>query len=107
MCRVELLIIFRSVIAYSKVRQPFASFTISTGTYTAVLDRLTDETFILVLTRPSIRESNRSYSAVKRHAIDRSVANAVPSATEPAAIELNIKLARPHFSKLESIGVSK
>jgi len=38
------------------VRQPFASFTISTATYTAVLDRLTDETFILVLTKPSIRE---------------------------------------------------
>ena len=42
---------------HRRVRQPFASFTISTVTYTAVLDRLTDETFILVLTKPSIRQS--------------------------------------------------
>lgn len=95
----------RLVDARSKVRQPFASFTISTGTYTAVLDRLTDETFILVLTKPSIRKlSPEDWLCA---ALMNEVLIRFPLFTEPAAIELNIKLARPHFSKLESIGVSK
>ena len=96
------------------MRQPFASFTISTKTYTAVLDRLTDETFILVLTKPSVRKPTSacncdcSWLAWGPRRLTQS--HSVPPQTrhaEPAAIELNIKLARPHFSRLESIGVSK
>ncbi|KAK4704494.1 Ras-related GTP-binding protein A/B, partial [Phenoliferia sp. Uapishka_3] len=61
----------------SKIRAPFTSLTVSTAGYTAVLDALTPETYILVLSAGSI---------------------------QPAAIELNIRLARPHFAKVEAIG---
>ncbi|GAA5895223.1 hypothetical protein JCM5296_002017 [Sporobolomyces johnsonii] len=64
----------------SKIRAPFTSLTLTTPHYTAVLDALTPETYILVVGRGEI---------------------------QPAAIELNIRLARPHFAKLEAIGNGK
>ncbi|BGP45788.1 GTP-binding protein gtr1 [Rhodotorula kratochvilovae] len=64
----------------SKIRSPFSSLTISTPHYTAVLDALSPETYILVVARGEI---------------------------QPAAIELNIRLARPHFAKLEAIGMGR
>ncbi|ORY75370.1 Gtr1/RagA G protein conserved region-domain-containing protein [Leucosporidium creatinivorum] len=64
----------------TRIRSPFSSLTLSSPNYTAVLDTLTPETYILVLARNTI---------------------------QPAAIELNIRLARPHFGKLEAIGMSK
>ncbi|GAA6042243.1 hypothetical protein JCM8097_005113 [Rhodosporidiobolus ruineniae] len=62
----------------SKIRSPFSSLTVATPHYTAVLDALTPETYILVVARGAI---------------------------QPAALELNIRLARPHFAKLEAIGM--
>ncbi|KAM0792085.1 hypothetical protein ACM66B_004789 [Microbotryomycetes sp. NB124-2] len=64
----------------SKIRSPFSSLTMSTSHYTAVLDALTPETYILVLAKAHV---------------------------EPAVVELNIKLARNHFCKLEAISVGK
>ncbi|GAA6056322.1 hypothetical protein JCM3770_000669 [Rhodotorula araucariae] len=64
----------------SKIRSPFSSFTISMPHYTAVLDALSPETYILVVAKGEI---------------------------QPAAIELNIRLARPHFAKLEAIGMGR
>ncbi|KAJ8295264.1 Ras-related GTP-binding protein A [Rhodotorula toruloides] len=64
----------------SKIRSPFSSLVVSTQHYTAVLDSLTPETYILVIARGEI---------------------------QPAAIELNIRLARPHFGKLEAIGMAR
>ncbi|GAA5976928.1 hypothetical protein JCM11641_002200 [Rhodosporidiobolus odoratus] len=64
----------------SKIRSPFSSLTVSTPHYTAVLDALTPETYILVVAKAEI---------------------------QPAAIELNIRLARPHFAKLEAIGMPR
>ncbi|GAA5837689.1 hypothetical protein JCM9279_006835 [Rhodotorula babjevae] len=64
----------------SKIRSPFSSLTITTPHYSAVLDALTPETFILVVARGHV---------------------------QPASIELNIRLARPHFAKLESIAVGR
>ncbi|BGP05770.1 GTP-binding protein gtr1 [Rhodotorula toruloides] len=64
----------------SKIRSPFSSLVVSTQHYTAVLDSLTPETYILVIARGEI---------------------------QPAAVELNIRLARPHFGKLEAIGMAR
>ncbi|KAK4048796.1 GTP-binding protein gtr1 [Microbotryomycetes sp. JL201] len=64
----------------SKIRSPFSSLTMSTSHYTAVLDALTPETYILVLAKAHV---------------------------EPAVVELNIKLARNHFCKLEAISMGK
>ncbi|GAA5840420.1 hypothetical protein JCM11251_006555 [Rhodosporidiobolus azoricus] len=64
----------------AKIRSPFSSLTVSTPHYTAVLDALTPETYILVVAKGEI---------------------------QPAALELNIRLARPHFAKLEAIGMGK
>ncbi|GAA5939710.1 hypothetical protein JCM10213_007770 [Rhodosporidiobolus nylandii] len=64
----------------SKIRAPFTSLTVSTPHYTAVLDALTPETYILMV---------------------------APAEIQPAALELNIRLARPHFAKLEAIGMGK
>ncbi|GAA5879128.1 hypothetical protein JCM8547_008375 [Rhodosporidiobolus lusitaniae] len=64
----------------SKIRSPFSSLTLSTPHYTAVLDALSAETYILVVAKGEI---------------------------QPAALELNIRLARPHFAKLEAIGMGK
>ncbi|KAM0755508.1 hypothetical protein T439DRAFT_307924 [Meredithblackwellia eburnea MCA 4105] len=64
----------------TKIRAPFQSLTLSSAGHTAVLDALTPETYILVLSKRSI---------------------------QPAAIELNIKLARPHFAKVEALGNAK
>lgn len=41
----------------SKIRAPFSSLTLSSTNYTAVLDTLTPETYILVLARSNIRAS--------------------------------------------------
>ena len=100
----------------SKIRAPFTSLTLSTTEYTAVLDALTPETYILVLSRGNIRASpSRSLSSP--HSLP--TPSLPPSlltlpcilltfySAEPAAIELNIRLARPHFGKLEAIGMSK
>ncbi|KAG0144202.1 hypothetical protein CROQUDRAFT_660272 [Cronartium quercuum f. sp. fusiforme G11] len=65
----------------SKIRSPFKSMEISHPMYTAVLDRLTDTTAILVV------------------AIDPQVV--------PAAIHLNIDLSRSSFSKLPGLSMSK
>ncbi|GAA5905685.1 hypothetical protein JCM6882_008746 [Rhodosporidiobolus microsporus] len=64
----------------AKIRSPFSSLTVSTPHYTAVLDALTPETYILIVAKGEI---------------------------QPAALELNIRLARPHFAKLEAIGMGK
>ncbi|GAA5890786.1 hypothetical protein JCM8208_003047 [Rhodotorula glutinis] len=64
----------------SKIRSPFSSLNITTPHYSAVLDALTPETYILVVARGHV---------------------------QPASIELNIRLARPHFAKLESIAVGR
>ncbi|GJN88768.1 hypothetical protein Rhopal_001737-T1 [Rhodotorula paludigena] len=64
----------------SKIRSPFSSLTVSTPHYTAVLDALTPETYILVVAKGAI---------------------------QPAALELNIRLGRPHFAKLEAIGMGR
>ncbi|KWU46580.1 ras-related GTP-binding protein A-like protein [Rhodotorula sp. JG-1b] len=61
----------------SKIRSPFSSLAVSTQHYTAVLDALSPETYILVV------------------------------AKETAALELNIRLARPHFATLEAIGMGR
>ncbi|GAA6016903.1 hypothetical protein JCM10207_007841 [Rhodosporidiobolus poonsookiae] len=62
----------------SKIRSPFSSLTVSTPSYTAVLDALTPETYLLVVARGEV---------------------------QPAALELNLRLARPHFAQLEAIGM--
>ncbi|TNY19208.1 Gtr1/RagA G protein conserved region-domain-containing protein [Rhodotorula diobovata] len=72
--------LFTSSFAGSKIRSPFSSLAITTPRYTAVLDALTPETYILVVAKGQI---------------------------QPASIELNIRLARPHFAKLESIGMGR
>ncbi|KDE03738.1 hypothetical protein, variant [Microbotryum lychnidis-dioicae p1A1 Lamole] len=66
--------------ACSRRRSSFSSLSISTPHYTAVLDALTPETYILVVARAAI---------------------------QPAALELNIKLSKPHFAKLETIGSAR
>merc|ERR1711939_208283 len=66
----------------SRIRAPFKALSMRTSRYNAVLDALTGETLVLVI---------------------------APPAVQPAAIECNIKLARPHFEKLEatSVGLSR
>ncbi|GAA5875000.1 hypothetical protein JCM3774_000469 [Rhodotorula dairenensis] len=64
----------------SKIRSPFSSLAVSTRHYTAVLDALSPETYILVVAKGHI---------------------------QTAALELNIRLARPHFATLEAIGMGR
>ncbi|GAA5978181.1 hypothetical protein JCM10908_004260 [Rhodotorula pacifica] len=64
----------------SKIRSPFSSLAVSTQHYTAVLDALSPETYILVVAKGHI---------------------------QTAALELNIRLARPHFATLEAIGMGR
>lgn len=64
----------------SKIRSPFSSLAVSTQHYTAVLDALSPETYILVVAKGHIQS---------------------------AALELNIRLARPHFATLEAIGMGR
>ena len=49
----------------SKIRAPFMSLTVCTANYTAVLDALTAETYILVISRGNVRESSFSFDVAR------------------------------------------
>lgn len=91
--------------ACSKIRSPFSSLTVSTPHYTAVLDALTPETYILVVAKGAIRTFECSLCLDKHESADPPRLMLILA--EPAALELNIRLGRPHFAKLEAIGMGR
>lgn len=92
-----------------KIRAPFTSLTVSTSNYNAVLDILTPDTYILVLCSNKIRKfSFPLFLPLHSCTLNSRKCTDIRFYTlEPAAIELNIKLARPHFGSLEGIGLGK
>lgn len=90
----------RNRTAHRKIRSPFSSLSVSTRHYTAVLDALSPETYILVVAKGHMREFGKLAESVQR--LMRSFVSA-----ETAALELNIRLARPHFATLEAIGMGR
>lgn len=95
----------------SKIRSPFSSLAVSTQHYTAVLDALSPETYILVVAKGHIRKSCTPpliHSAFARKlSADSVLPHQISCCAESAALELNIRLARPHFATLEAIGMGR
>jgi len=71
--------LFTSSFAGSKIRSPFSSLAITTPRYTAVLDALTPETYILVVAKGQIRASLLCALSRSRETVNPDVYHPTPS----------------------------
>ena len=95
-------------VPYSKLQAQFQGLEIRGATYTAYLDLLTSNTYVMVIVAdPRIRECvHRALPISYLQSTTADDLRQYANVSELAAIKLNVELGREHFEKLQAINMS-